>query len=443
MAHEFELVILLFISTCVDYYCGLKIPNSTKKLKKIYLLLSILVNIGILFSFKYLSFFTSSIQGIFEFFGLSISKTENFGSYNFNQILIPVGISFYTFQTLSYTIDVYRGKIEPEKHFGFFALYVSFFPQLVAGPIERASRLIPQLRKKVTIDILNIKKGLVMMAWGFFLKVVVADRFGIYVDAAFADPEGAHGLPLFIGSFLFAFQIYYDFSAYTSIAIGAAKTIGVDLMQNFNKPYFATSITDFWKRWHISLMEWLKDYIFIPLGGSKGSKIKVVTNVFILFFVVGLWHGANWTFIIWGLINALLLVIEFSTNGIREQVFKTLRLPEFVINFLGWCSLVVCLSIPLIFFRSASINDALFYFKNMFNITSLHVNILNNYFEFTLCFILLIIVQTIHYFKGNDKIYELVINKSIYHRWSIYISYILVIILFAINRQNTFIYFQF
>ncbi|WP_233783275.1 MBOAT family O-acyltransferase [Flavivirga eckloniae] len=443
MVHQPELAILLFISTTVDYFCALKMAHARQSMKKLYLCISILVNIGILFSFKYLSFFTSSIQDVLAFFGIAISETQNTGAYSFNQILIPVGISFYTFQTLGYSIDVYRGHIKPEKHFGYFALYVSFFPQLVAGPIERASRLIPQLKTLATVNLDNIKKGLVLIAWGFFLKVVVADRLGVYVDAAFEDPEFNHGLPLFIGSFFFAYQIYYDFSAYTAIAIGAAKVMGIDLVQNFNRPYFSTSISDFWKRWHISLMDWLKDYIFIPLGGSRGSKLKIIRNVLILFFVVGLWHGANWTFVIWGIINAILLIIEFSTNGIRKRIFKALKLPQIAINILGWCAIVVLLSIPLIFFRSPSVADAILYFKNMFNITGLHVNILNNYFELFLCFALMIAVQTIHYFKGNDKIYELVISKSTPIRWSIYMCYVLTIVLFAINRQNTFIYFQF
>ncbi|MCF7560789.1 MBOAT family protein [Sabulilitoribacter multivorans] len=443
LAHELELVILLFISTCVDYFCGLKIPSASKAHKKLYLLISIFVNLGILFAFKYLSFFTTSLQGVFAFFGVDIPKSENLGSYSFDQILIPVGISFYTFQTLSYTIDIYRGKIKPEKHFGVFALYVSFFPQLVAGPIERASRLIPQLKKKVNINISNIKKGLIMMAWGFFLKVVIADRIGIYVDAAFIDPERNHGLPLYIAALFFAGQIYYDFSAYTSIAIGAAKIMGVDLIQNFDRPFFATTVASFWKRWHISLMDWLKDYLFIPLGGSKGSKLKTVRNVFILFVAVGLWHGANWTFIIWGALNAVILILEFVTTPLRRRVFKSLRLNQQTINLLARIFGVNFLLITLIFFRSASTADAFSYIKQMFNITGLHVNILNNYFELALCLILIITVQTIHYFKGNDKIYELVTNRPKYIRYSMYTAYIFIIVLFAINRQNTFIYFQF
>ncbi len=442
MIHEPELLILLLTSTIVDYFCALKMVHANSLMRRLYLFISIVVNIGILFVFKYLSFFTTSIESLFSFFNLSINR-EQVGGYNFKQILLPVGISFYTFQTLSYSIDVYRGKILPEKHFGVFALYVSFFPQLVAGPIERASRLIPQLKKEISIHLPNLKKGLIMIAWGFFLKVVVADRLGVYVDAAFEDPEFNHGIPLFIGSFFFAFQIYYDFSAYTSIAIGTAKTMGFDLVQNFNKPYFATSISEFWKRWHISLMEWLKDYVFIPLGGSRGSKLKVVRNVLILFFIVGLWHGANWTFVIWGVLNAILLILEFSTNNIRKLIFKALKLPKTLIRMLGWCALVICLSIPLIFFRSPSATDAILYFKSMINITGLHINILNNYFELILSFVFIIGVQTIHYFKGNDKIHELVTNKSKPLRWSIYMSYIVIIVLFAINRQNTFIYFQF
>ncbi len=442
MIHEPELLILLLTSTIVDYFCALKMVHANSLMRRLYLFTSIVVNIGILFVFKYLSFFTTSIESLFSFFNLSINR-EQVGGYNFKQILLPVGISFYTFQTLSYSIDVYRGKILPEKHFGVFALYVSFFPQLVAGPIERASRLIPQLKKEISIHLPNLKKGLIMIAWGFFLKVVVADRLGVYVDAAFEDPEFNHGIPLFIGSFFFAFQIYYDFSAYTSIAIGTAKTMGFDLVQNFNKPYFATSISEFWKRWHISLMEWLKDYVFIPLGGSRGSKLKVVRNVLILFFIVGLWHGANWTFVIWGVLNAILLILEFSTNSIRKRIFKALKFPKTLIRILGWCALVICLSIPLIFFRSPSATDAILYFKSMINITGLHINILNNYFELILSFVFIIGVQTIHYFKGNDKIHELVTNKSKPLRWSIYMSYIVIIVLFAINRQNTFIYFQF
>lgn len=441
--HEPGLMVLLLISTVTDYVCGLKMANANLKTRKLYLTLSLVVNLGMLFIFKYLSFFSSSLSDLFLFFGLELTQAENIGSYNFDQILLPVGISFYTFQTLSYTIDVYRGTVKPEKHAGIFALYVAFFPQLVAGPIERSSRLIPQLKKEVKANLLNIKKGLILIAWGFFLKVVVADRLGVYVDTAFMDPESPHGFSLILGAIFFCFQIYFDFSAYTSIAIGTAKTIGVELMQNFNKPIFATSISDFWKRWHISLMEWLRDYLFIPLGGSRGTKVRTAINIFILFFIVGLWHGASWTFVLWGVLNALILVLEYATYRLRMKAFDVLGIKKRGRELLGWSFGISYVLITLVFFRAPSLEHGLTYLKHMFQFRSLHINIIDNPIELTLSFIFVILVQTIHYYKGNDKIYDLVINKPKLVRWSFYIGFIITIVLFAINRQNTFIYFQF
>ncbi len=441
--HKPELLILLLISTVTDYFCGLKMVGASHKQKKAYLTLSLVVNIGMLFVFKYLAFFTNSVYELFGFFGVEITPEENFGTYSFSNIMLPVGISFYTFQTLSYTIDIYRGQIKPEKHFGIFALYVAFFPQLVAGPIERASRLIPQLKENVKVNLPNIKKGMVLIAWGLLLKVVVADRLGIYVDKAFANPESPHGFSLILGAVFFMFQIYFDFSAYTSIAIGTAQTIGVELMQNFNRPMFALTVADFWKRWHISLMQWLRDYLFFPLGGSRGTKAQTVRNIFILFFIVGLWHGASWTFVIWGLLNALLLVLEYATAPTRKKVFIAIGLRKRTIELMGWTFGISYILITLVFFRATSLDNAITYINHMFQFKSLHVNILENYFELVLSCILILLVQTIHYFKGNDKIYELVIGKPKHIRWSFYIAYIFIIALFAINRQNTFIYFQF
>ena len=443
MAHEPELVILLLISTLVDYYCGLQMGSAGVRHKKWYLALSIVVNIGILITFKYLAFFTASIEQFFNFFGITMSDRENYGSYTMDRIILPVGISFYTFQTLSYTIDVYRGKISPEKHFGKFALYVAFFPQLVAGPIERAGRLLPQLKAKLKPHVPSIKKGLTYMAWGFFLKVVVADRLGIYVDVAHSDPEQHHGLPLFIAALFFGCQIYYDFSAYTAIAIGAAKVFGIDLIHNFDRPFFSTSFKEFWNSWHISFIQWLRDYLYIPLGGARVGKLGALRNVFIVFFIVGLWHGANWTFVIWGLINGLLLVLEVVTQKQREQLFKFLRLPNIVVRFGSWTFVMAFLALSLIFFRSASVDDAMLYYTNMFNITNWHVNILDNYFELIMSFVFIFSIHYIHYIKGNNRIHELLMVKSSSARWALYVGCILVFILFAINRQNAFIYFQF
>ena len=441
MASEPTLVLFLLISTIVDYFCGLKMYATNKpQIKKIYLATSIAVNIGILVAFKYLFFLTSTFSSVLNFFGIPTVDGESIDSYNINQILLPVGISFYTFQTMSYSIEVYRGHFQPEKHFGRFALYVAFFPQLVAGPIERPSRLLPQLKRKVNLNIENIKKGLILIAWGFFLKIVVADRLGMYVDQAFSDPELHHGLPLILGAQFFTYQIYYDFSAYTSIALGAAKVMGYDLMNNFNRPFFSTSITQFWKRWHISLTQWINNYIYSPL--RKGN-VKRLIAVLIVFFTIGLWHGANWTFVIWGILNALLLIIEVGTSSIRLKIIRKLQLPKKAVLFIGWIIVNFCLSLTLVFFRAPSIAEAIVYFKNILNITGLHINILSNYFELFLSILLVIIVQAIHYHKGNNRIHELMTKNSKTVQWSIAIVYIFIIVLFAVNRQNTFIYFQF
>ena len=442
MAHEPELLILLIISTLVDYYCGIKMYEAkNKSIKKNYLIISIVTNVGILFVFKYLLFFTTNIQWVFDFFGTELLNNQEANSYNFSNILLPIGISFYTFQTMSYSIEIYRGLIKPERHVGKFALYVSFFPQLVAGPVERASRLLPQLKSNIKLNINNIKEGLIMMAWGFFLKLVVADRIGIYVDEAFRNPDSPHSLSLILGSIFFCFQIYYDFSAYTSIAIGTAKTMGYDLIQNFNQPIFATSIAEFWKRWHISFTQWLRDFIYKPL--VKRNRTSKLLAVFIVFFINGLWHGANWTFVVWSLLNALILVVEISTKSIRDSIFDMLKLPKRARELLGWFTGISLIIITLVFFRSPNITHAMVYLENMFTLNSLHINILDNYFELFLCIILILVVQVIYYYKGNSKVYELFTERTKWVKYSMCFAYILIIVLFAINRQNSFIYFQF
>jgi len=436
------LLVLLGASTLIDYYCGLQMAKAaTQKIKKRFLAASILINVGILIVFKYLFFFTNSFLGLLDFFGITIATTDMSQAYHIDQILLPVGISFYTFQTMSYSIEVYRGNIQAEKHLGKFALYVAFFPQLVAGPIERASRLLPQLKKKIAIDTQQIEKGLIMMAWGFFLKLVVADRLGIYVDQAFSDPTSPHGIALFLGSLFFSFQIYYDFSAYTAIAIGAAKVLGFDLMHNFNRPFFSTSSMEFWKRWHISLMYWMRDYLYRPL--VVNLKLTRLQAVLLVFFIIGLWHGANWTFVLWSMLNAVLLIVEVTTIKSRAALFKMFKIPKKVINIAGAIIILGYLMVSLIFFRSASIGQAFVYIEHMFNLKSLHINILGNYLELFLCFVFITLVQTVHYYKGNNKIYELVLNKNSAVKSLAYIGYIVLIVLFAVHRQNTFIYFQF
>ncbi|MEM8937777.1 MAG: MBOAT family O-acyltransferase [Bacteroidota bacterium] len=436
------LLILLLISTVTDYICGIKMHSiHSKQRKKVFLFLSIFINLGLLFWFKYLSFFKENLNQFLVFLGTEPFEDITQLSYTQSNILLPIGISFYTFQTMSYSIDVYRSKIVPERHFGKFALYVAFFPQLVAGPIERASRLLPQLKQKVLLNVQNLRKGLIYVAWGLFLKVVVADRLGVYVDEVFNNTEIYQGIPLFLGYWFFSFQIYYDFSAYTAIAIGAAKTMGIDLIHNFNRPFFISSGMQFWQRWHISLMNWIRDYMYQPL--VKKAKVSRIIAVLLVFFIVGLWHGANWTFVLWGVLNGLFLILEVSTKPLRNRFLKVFKLPKQLILFLGGFIVLNFVALTSIFFRSQSFSHAVLYFENLVQLPNLHFDILGNYFELALCFMFIFIVQTVHYFKGNNKIHDLVLGKTKLIRWSIYLVYIGMVVLFAINRQNNFIYFQF
>lgn len=436
------LIVLLFISTLVDYYCGLGIGRAQNQgSKKLYLWTSILVNVGILVCFKYLFFFLDSFNGLLAQFDMELPAAEKIHGYSIDQILLPVGISFYTFQTMSYTIDVYRGNVNPEKHFGRFALFVAFFPQLVAGPIERASRLLPQFKKIAVPQLDQIRRGLIFMAWGFFVKIVVADRLGMYVDAAYTDLEGNRGLPLILAAFFFVFQIYFDFAAYTYIAIGAARCMGITLINNFNRPLFSQSISQFWQRWHISLTHWIRDYLYRPL--RRNANLNRALAVLIVFFVMGLWHGANWTFVVWGILNALFLIVEVTTYPLRKRVFEFLGMGPRIQGLFGWGAAFTFMFLSLIFFRAPSIGEALRYFQNLLVLPNLHINILNNYFELILCFVLILGVQLVHYFKGNNKIYELVEGKPVWVRWSIYSIYLIIILLFGVNSQESFIYFQF
>jgi len=294
MCWKAEYIILIVFSTLVDYFAARQMARiQEKKKRRPFLYLSLLSNLGLLFFFKYWNFFSGETRALLDSWNI-MADVPTF------QLLLPVGISFYTFQTLSYTIDVYNGKLEPEKNLGRFALYVSFFPQLVAGPIERATHLLPQLRQTFDFDYQRVVSGLQQMLWGFFKKVVIADRLAVYVNEIYASPGDENGLALLLATYFFAFQIYCDFSGYSDIAIGAARVMGYDLMENFRTPYLSKSIREFWSRWHISLSTWFRDYLYIPLGGNRVPQVRWFLNLFIVFVVSGFWHGANWTFLIWG-----------------------------------------------------------------------------------------------------------------------------------------------
>lgn len=350
---DWKFLTLIFFSTIVDYTISLKIIGERNQIRrKIYLYISLLTNLGLLFYFKYYNFFVENFITAFSFFGLELD------TYSLN-IILPVGISFYTFQTLSYTIDVYRNKILPTKDFIAFSAFVSFFPQLVAGPIERAINLLPQFNKPRAFNYPDAVCGLRQILWGFFKKVVIADNCAEYANLIFNNSADYNGSTLLIGALFFTFQIYGDFSGYSDIAIGTARLFGFRLMQNFNFPYFSRDIAEFWRRWHISLSTWFRDYLYIPLGGSRNGTAQSIRNIFIIFIISGLWHGANWTYIAWGTLNAIYFLPLFLAKKNRKNTKDftpdhKLRLSELT-SILVTFSLTVC---AWIFFRAENMNHA-------------------------------------------------------------------------------------
>ncbi len=358
MAWKPEYIILIVFSTLVDYFASiLMYKQKTKKMKKLFLFISLLANLGLLFVFKYFNFFNQQFGILYTSMTKVAYPIEN------TKLLLPIGISFYTFQTLSYTIDVYREKRKPEYHLGYFALYVTYFPQLVAGPIERSDRLLPQLKSKQTFSFDRFTNGILKISWGFFKKVVIADRIAMIANTIFGDVHTYDGVFLIVGVCAFAIQIYCDFSAYSDIAIGCAQIMGVSLMENFKTPYFAKSISDFWSRWHISLSTWFRDYLYIPLGGNRVDKRwKYYRNLMIVFVVSGIWHGANWTFVAWGALHGTYQIIE---RMIEKKVNNRIRIPNIFAQIFTLCLVLI----GWVFFRAESIQDAFYIFK--------HISVLN------------------------------------------------------------------
>jgi alginate O-acetyltransferase complex protein AlgI len=338
---DWRFLSLIIFSTLIDFSVA-KAMHAAKSQtqKKYFLYASIFVNIGLLGFFKYFNFFIESWVELCQNIGFQVNITTL-------NIILPVGISFYTFQTLSYTIDIYREKIEPETNLINFSAFVAFFPQLVAGPIERASNLLPQFSKQRTFSYEKAVSGIRLILWGLFKKVVIADSCAMYANTIFENSENYNSGTLILGAIFFAFQIYGDFSGYSDIAIGVARLFGFDLMTNFKKPYFSRDIAEFWRRWHISLSTWFRDYVYIPLGGSKGSLLKKIRNVFIIFIVSGFWHGANWTFIFWGLLNALFFIPLLLLNKYKYSSRKSNF--AFVLRTISNCEYVfhrnICLDI--------------------------------------------------------------------------------------------------
>ena len=410
--------------------------------KKILLWVSIVVNIGFLGFFKYFNFFADSLANLLAIFNIHLSETTL-------NIVLPVGISFYTFQTLSYTIDLYRKKAEPAKDWIQFFAFVSFFPQLVAGPIERAKNLLPQFAVLKKPDYEVFRSAILLVAWGFFKKIMIADRLAVFVEKVYDNPLAANGFPMVLGVIFFAFQLYLDFSAYSDIARGTGTLFGFNLMRNFNSPYLSTSFGNFWKRWHISLSSWFMDYVYIPLGGNRKGNARMMLNILIVFAVSGLWHGASWNFVIWGTLNAMFMVVLDPILNINRRglpkTYKENLVPHIfksLLIFSAW-------AISLIFFRAKGFDAAIDGFKNLgFSNIDEIVNFGLNNAELKLSFILLallLIKEILWEWKGE------IIEKRFYKipmifRWIFYIVLILSIVYFGqygTGNEHSFIYFQF
>ncbi|MFT6127208.1 MAG: D-alanyl-lipoteichoic acid acyltransferase DltB (MBOAT superfamily) [Flavobacteriaceae bacterium] len=433
---DYRFLALIVFSTLVDYTIGLRLQKAEKlNRRKLLLWTSILVNIGFLGFFKYYNFFVDNFVSAFSFFGNDIqSNTLN--------IILPVGISFYTFQTLSYTIDVYRQKLEPTRDVFAFAAFVSFFPQLVAGPIERATNLLPQFYKKRQFNYSNAVDGLRQILWGLFKKIVIADNCAQFSNLIFDNYTDYSGSTLMLGAVFFAFQIYCDFSGYSDIAIGTSRLFGFNLKQNFAFPYFSRDIAEFWRSWHISLSTWFRDYVYIPLGGSKGSTSNQIRNVFIIFLVSGFWHGANWTFIVWGGLNALyfLPLLIFKRNRVNTNIVAE----ESVLpNFKEFSEMLITFFLTVIawiFFRSNSISEAMDYIYKLFDITFLSIPEIRPTFLFVLLFVFIIIE-----WAGRRNLFAI---EKMWFRYPrpvrLFMYYLIVMIIFLYGgKEQEFIYFQF
>ncbi len=433
---DYRFLALIAFSTLVDYTIGLQLEQQHQPKRRLVLLwVSVFVNIGLLGFFKYYNFFVDAFVDAFSLFGLSIQP-------NTLNIILPVGISFYTFQTMSYTIDVYRGKLKPTRDFIAFAAFVSFFPQLVAGPIERATHLLPQFYKTRSFEYSKAVDGLRQMLWGLFKKIVIADNCAQFVTAIFDNYTDYSGSTLLLGAVLFAFQIYGDFSGYSDIAIGTARLFGFDLRQNFAFPYFSRDIAEFWRRWHISLSTWFRDYVYIPLGGSRVSQWKVVRNVFVIFIVSGFWHGANWTFMVWGALNALYFVplLVLKRNRVNTGVVAETRLLPNFREFVGIGSTFFLTVIAWIFFRAASVHEAFDYLRLIFNNSIFSIPTIRP----TFLFVLLLLFIVVEWFGRREQyaIERLWLGYPRAVRWGIYYVIAMLIFLYG-GKEQEFIYFQF
>ena len=442
---DWRFLSLIIFSTIIDYSIGILLSKEERKFQRKFLLwISISVNLGFLGFFKYYNFFLENFISVFSFFGVGI----NANSLN---IILPVGISFYTFQTMSYTIDIYNRKLKPTKDFIAFSAFVSFFPQLVAGPIERATNLLPQFYKKRKFDYSNTVDGMRQILWGLFKKIVIADNCAQFANDIFNNSSDYGGSTLVLGAIFFTFQIYGDFSGYSDIAIGTSRLFGFNLKKNFASPYFSRDIAEFWRRWHISLSTWFRDYLYIPLGGSRGGTWMKVRNTFIIFIVSGFWHGANWTFIVWGALNAIYFLPILLTNSNRRNL-DTVAKGKLLPSFKEFYSIVLTFGLTVIawvFFRAENITHALNYLTSLFvglfsfeNFSQTYLYLYKVGYPLIIIFLSFIFIE----WHGREHKYAIEyfsLKQKRVFRWFFYSIIIFLIGIFIQTNESPFIYFQF
>jgi alginate O-acetyltransferase complex protein AlgI len=433
-------ILILIITILIDYTAGIYLERTRGRKRTMLLVMSIVATCSVLFVFKYYEFFQSNFVGLAAFFG-----------WNFRipylKVILPIGLSFHTFQSLSYVIEVYRHRQPVERHFITYATYVMFFPQLVAGPIERPQNLLHQFYERHPFDYERIASGLRRMALGFFKKLVIADRLALYVNDVFAAPQKFNGLQLSLATVFFAYQIYCDFSGYSDIAIGSARVLGFKLMENFDTPYHARSIGEFWHRWHISLSTWFRDYLYVPLGGSRVAVPRWCMNILITFAVSGLWHGANWTFVAWGLLNGVYLLTGVVTKSFRDAAVARIGLlPEGVMRKLIQIPvtfLLVC--VGWVFFRSRNLDDAFYVLTHFWTDWNFGAIGTEQFLlrQLPVAVGAIVLLEFGQLLQASGRIRGGVVHWPVFHRWPVYVSFALGVVMFGIYRQTQFIYFQF
>lgn len=440
-------ILILFLTIVIDYIAGIMIEKAQGAQRKFYLAMSLVANIGVLAVFKYYNFFIDNVNTLLHLG----SPTTSLPLLN---IILPIGLSFHTFQAMSYTIEVYRGHQAAERHFGIYSLYVMFYPQLVAGPIERPQNVLHQFHEKQYFEYSRVVSGLRLMAWGLFKKVVIADRLAFMVNAVYNKPHDFHGLPVLVSTLFFSIQIYCDFSGYSDMALGAARVMGFELMKNFDRPYFSESVGEFWRRWHISLSTWFKDYLYISLGGNRVSLLRACLNTFIVFMVSGLWHGANWTFIVWGALHGLFLVVGRLTKTRRNNFIARTNLHFLNNPLLNTGITYVLVAFAWIFFRANTLQDAGYVINNLFTTSSAYwkdavftglstIKIFYTRTEWLALFGALILLFLVEKAQFRLSINNWLVQQSTPVRWAIYQGIVLYIVLLGAFEHVQFIYFQF